>query len=62
MMIPEAAQLVIQAGALAEGGEVFLLDMGEPVTIADLAKKMICLYGYIPNIDIDIKIPYTLIN
>ena len=41
----EAAQLVIQAGALAQGGEVFLLDMGEPVKIIDLAKKMIELYG-----------------
>jgi len=45
MTIPEAAQLVIQAGALAQGGEVFLLDMGEPVKIIDLAKKMIELYG-----------------
>lgn len=45
MTIPEAAQLVIQAGAMAEGGEVFILDMGEPVRIADLARKMIELSG-----------------
>ena len=45
MMIPEAAQLVIQAGALAKGGEVFLLDMGEPIKIMDLACKMIELSG-----------------
>jgi len=45
MLIPEAAQLVIQAGALAQGGEVFVLDMGEPVRIADLARAMIQLSG-----------------
>ncbi|MFW2177860.1 MULTISPECIES: polysaccharide biosynthesis protein [unclassified Moraxella] len=45
MTIPEAAQLVIQAGAMATGGEVFVLDMGEPVKIADLAKRMITLSG-----------------
>lgn len=45
MTIPEAAQLVIQAGAMAEGGEVFILDMGEPVRIADLARKMVELSG-----------------
>jgi FlaA1/EpsC-like NDP-sugar epimerase len=45
MTIPEAAQLVIQAGALAKGGDVFLLDMGEPVKILDLARKMIELSG-----------------
>jgi FlaA1/EpsC-like NDP-sugar epimerase len=45
MTIPEAAQLVIQAGALATGGDVFLLDMGEPVKIVDLARKMIELSG-----------------
>ena len=45
MTIPEAAQLVLQAGALAEGGDVFLLDMGEPVRIADLAQRMVTLSG-----------------
>lgn len=45
MTIPEAAQLVIQAGAMAKGGEVFVLDMGEPVRIADLARNMISLMG-----------------
>ncbi len=45
MTIPEAAQLVIQAGAMGEGGDVFVLDMGEPVRILDLAEKMICLSG-----------------
>lgn len=57
MTIPEAARLVIQAGALADGGEVFVLDMGEPVKIADLAKDLIRLSGLEP--DIDIKIEYT---
>lgn len=46
MTIPEAAQLVIQAGALSKGGEVFVLDMGQPVKILDLAKKMVRLMGY----------------
>ncbi|MER2295058.1 MAG: nucleoside-diphosphate sugar epimerase/dehydratase [Desemzia incerta] len=46
MTIPEASRLVIQAGALAQGGEVFILDMAEPVKIVDLAKKMIKLTGY----------------
>ena len=45
MLIPEAAQLVIQAGAMARGGEVFVLDMGEPVRIVDLARSMIRLAG-----------------
>jgi FlaA1/EpsC-like NDP-sugar epimerase len=45
MLIPEAAQLVIQAGALAKGGEVFVLDMGQPVRIVDLARSMIRLSG-----------------
>jgi FlaA1/EpsC-like NDP-sugar epimerase len=45
MLIPEAAQLVIQAGAMARGGDVFVLDMGEPVRIADLARSMIRLSG-----------------
>jgi len=54
MTIPEACQLVLEAGSMGNGGEIFVFDMGEPVTIADLAKKMIRLYGYIPNIDIEI--------
>lgn len=54
MTIPEAAQLVIQAGSLSHGGEVFVLDMGEPVRILDLAEKIIRLSGYVPYKDIDI--------
>jgi len=57
MTIPEAAQLVIQAGAMACGGEVFTLDMGEPVKIVDLARSMIRLSGFEP--DEDIKIVYS---
>jgi FlaA1/EpsC-like NDP-sugar epimerase len=57
MTIPEAAQLVIQAGAMAKGGEIFILDMGEPVKIADLARDLIRLSGFEP--DVDIKIEYT---
>ncbi|HEX2947233.1 MAG TPA: nucleoside-diphosphate sugar epimerase/dehydratase [Clostridia bacterium] len=57
MTIPEAAQLVIQAGALAKGGEVFVLDMGDPVKIDDLARDLIRLSGYEP--DVDMKIEYT---
>lgn len=57
MTIPEAVQLVIQAGAFANGGEIFILDMGEPVKIIDLAKDMIRLSGLEPNVDI--KIQYT---
>ncbi|MHC6180709.1 polysaccharide biosynthesis protein [Clostridium sp. JNZ X4-2] len=57
MTIPEAAQLVIQAGAIAHGGEIFVLDMGKPVKIVDLAKDLITLSGYEP--DVDIKIKYT---
>jgi FlaA1/EpsC-like NDP-sugar epimerase len=56
MTIPEAATLVIQAGAMAKGGEVFLLDMGEPVKIYDLATQMIRLHGLEPHRDIKIEI------
>jgi len=56
MSIPEAARLVIQAGALGEGGEVFLLDMGEPVKIYDLAVHMVELSGLVLGKDIEIKI------
>lgn len=55
MTIPEAVQLVIQAGAFADGGEIFILDMGEPVKIDDLAKDMIRLSGLEPDVDIHIK-------
>ncbi|GGG66540.1 polysaccharide biosynthesis protein [Paenibacillus radicis (ex Gao et al. 2016)] len=54
MTIPEAVQLVIQAGSFAKGGEVFILDMGKPVKIYDLAVDLIRLSGYEPNLDIDI--------
>lgn len=57
MTIPEAAQLVLEAGAMGEGGEIFVLDMGEPVRILDLAKKMIRLSALEP--DEDVEIVYT---
>jgi FlaA1/EpsC-like NDP-sugar epimerase len=62
MLIPEAAQLVIQAGAMAQGGDVFVLDMGAPVRIIDLAREMVRLSGLSekspdnPDGDIEIKI------
>jgi len=55
MTIPEASQLVVQAGAIGEGGEIFILDMGEPVRIVDMAKDMITLCGLKPYEDIDIE-------
>lgn len=56
MTIPEAVELVIQTGAMAEGGEIFILDMGEPVKILELAENVIRLSGYVPYVDIDIQI------
>ena len=55
MTIPEASQLVVQAGGMASGGEIFVLDMGEPVKILTLAENLISLSGYKPYVDIDIK-------
>ncbi len=55
MTVPEACQLVLEAGSMGKGGEIFVFDMGKPVAIVDLAKKMIRLYGLLPGIDIDIK-------
>jgi len=63
MTIPEAAQLVLQAGAMAQGGDVFVLDMGKPIRIADLARRMISLSGLTvrdeTNPDGDIEIQFT---
>ncbi len=56
MTIPEAAQLVLQAGALGESGAIYVLDMGEPVKIYELAEKVIRFHGYEPNVDMPIKI------
>ena len=57
MTIPEAVSLVLQAGYYARGGEIFILDMGEPVKIDTMARNMIRLSGYEP--DVDIKVVYT---
>lgn len=56
MTIPEACQLVLEAGAMGKGGEIYIFDMGKPVKIIDLARKMIKLAGFIPDQDIKIKI------
>jgi FlaA1/EpsC-like NDP-sugar epimerase len=55
MTIPEAAQLVLQAGLLGDTGKVFALDMGEPVRIVELAREMMLLSGYTPGVDMEIQ-------
>ena len=57
MTIPEAVQLILQASSMGKGGEIFILDMGKPVKILDIAKSLIKIYGYEP--DKDIKIVFT---
>ena len=59
MTIPEAAQLVLEAGAMAKQNELFVLDMGRPVKIIELAENMIRLSGYEPYRDIEICLLYT---
>ena len=59
MSIPEAAQLILQAGSLGVGGEIFLLDMGNPIKIIDIAKELIRLSGFEPYKDIKIKFTGT---
>jgi len=55
MSIAEAAQLILQAGAMGEGGEIFILDMGKPVRIVDMARDLIRLHGFEPDQDIPIQ-------
>ena len=55
MTIPEACSLILQAGALGQGGEIFLLKMGTPIRIADMARDVITLHGFKPDVDIEIK-------
>src|SRR5471030_1332674 len=55
MSIPEAVQLVLQASAMGKGSEIFVLDMGEPVRIVDLARNMIRLAGLVPDEDIELR-------
>jgi FlaA1/EpsC-like NDP-sugar epimerase len=55
MSIPEAAQLILQAGVLGEGGEIFILDMGQPVRIADMARDLIRFHGLEPDVDIPVR-------
>ena len=57
MTIPEACQLILQAGAMGNGGEIFILDMGTPIKIIDMARDLIRLSGFEP--DVDIKIEYV---
>ncbi len=59
MSIPEASQLILQAGSLGEGGEVFILDMGQPIKIIDIANELIRLSGYEPDLDIPIEFTGT---
>ena len=56
MTITEAAQLVLQAGGLAKGGSIYVLDMGEPVKIMDLANRLIRFYGYEPGVNMQVKV------